>query len=201
MAAWLMQPDIVQRLASIEGHLSDEEGGALLLAALHGPGQGAVVEIGSFMGRSTCFLALGCKMAGRGKVIAIDHFLGSPQQQRGGAYEAAEVVLRGTTYPKFCENIGQAGLTDYVHATRKCSEDSACGWTTKIRLLFIDGDHAYESVKRDFTLYAPHVEPEGLICFHDVNWPDVARFHQELISCGWRHEFRVHSLAAISHPA
>ncbi len=37
-------------------------------------------------------------------------------------------------------------------------------------LLWIDGDHAYESVKRDFELYAPRVRPGGLIAFHDVRY-------------------------------
>ena len=35
-------------------------------------------------------------------------------------------------------------------------------------LLFIDGDHAYDSVRRDFELYAPLVRPDGLIAFHDI---------------------------------
>jgi predicted O-methyltransferase YrrM len=34
--------------------------------------------------------------------------------------------------------------------------------------LFIDGDHAYESVRRDFELYAPLVRPGGLIAIHDI---------------------------------
>jgi predicted O-methyltransferase YrrM len=37
--------------------------------------------------------------------------------------------------------------------------------------LFIDGDHSYEGVKRDFALYAPLVRPGGLIALHDIN-PD-----------------------------
>jgi predicted O-methyltransferase YrrM len=34
--------------------------------------------------------------------------------------------------------------------------------------LFIDGDHHYEGVKRDFEMYAPLVRTGGLIAFHDV---------------------------------
>ena len=34
--------------------------------------------------------------------------------------------------------------------------------------LFIDGDHSYEGVKRDFADYAPLVRPGGLIAFHDI---------------------------------
>jgi len=34
--------------------------------------------------------------------------------------------------------------------------------------LFIDGDHSYAGVKRDFELYSPLVGPGGLIGFHDI---------------------------------
>ena len=34
--------------------------------------------------------------------------------------------------------------------------------------LFIDGDHSYEGVKRDFELYSPLVKEGGLIGLHDI---------------------------------
>lgn len=34
--------------------------------------------------------------------------------------------------------------------------------------LFVDGDHRYEGVSRDYQLYAPLVRPGGLIAFHDI---------------------------------
>jgi predicted O-methyltransferase YrrM len=37
-----------------------------------------------------------------------------------------------------------------------------------IDLLFIDGDHDGESVRRDYELYAPLVRSGGLIVFHDI---------------------------------
>jgi len=34
--------------------------------------------------------------------------------------------------------------------------------------LFIDGDHRYEGVKKDFEMYAPLVRKGGVIAFHDI---------------------------------
>jgi predicted O-methyltransferase YrrM len=34
--------------------------------------------------------------------------------------------------------------------------------------LFIDGDHSYEGVKRDFELYGPLVRKGGIVAFHDI---------------------------------
>ena len=38
----------------------------------------------------------------------------------------------------------------------------------KIDLLFIDGDHSYEGVKKDYELYSPFVKKGGMIVFHDI---------------------------------
>lgn len=40
-----------------------------------------------------------------------------------------------------------------------------------VDFLFIDGDHSYEGVKRDFELWSPLVRSGGLIAFHDMR-PD-----------------------------
>lgn len=55
----------------------------------------------------------------------------------------------------------------------------------KFDFLFIDGDHKYEAVKRDFELYAPLVKKGGIIVLHDVALKDnpeveVYKFWQEL---------------------
>jgi hypothetical protein len=39
----------------------------------------------------------------------------------------------------------------------------------KIDLLFIDGDHSYEGVKRDFDLYSQILSPNGIIIIHDTD--------------------------------
>jgi len=38
----------------------------------------------------------------------------------------------------------------------------------KVDFLFIDGDHSYEGVKRDFEMYSPLVRKGGIIAFHDI---------------------------------
>ncbi len=54
----------------------------------------------------------------------------------------------------------------------------------KIDFLFIDGDHSYEGVKRDYELYSPLVRDEGLIVFHDIKTVreniGVPRFWKEI---------------------
>jgi cephalosporin hydroxylase len=42
----------------------------------------------------------------------------------------------------------------------------------KIDFLFIDGDHVYEGVAKDYANYAPLVRQGGVIGFHDIRSPD-----------------------------
>ena len=38
----------------------------------------------------------------------------------------------------------------------------------KVDLLFIDGDHSYQGVKKDFKMSSPLVKLGALICLHDI---------------------------------
>lgn len=38
----------------------------------------------------------------------------------------------------------------------------------KIDFLFIDGDHSYEGVKKDWEMYGPLVQKGGIVAFHDA---------------------------------
>lgn len=79
------------------------------------------------------------------------------------------------------------GRVKWIHAR---SDAVSPTWTETIDLLFIDGDHAYEAVKRDWEEWSPHVSPAGRIAFHDAllqaPWMDEsfgsARFVAELNS-------------------
>lgn len=55
-----------------------------------------------------------------------------------------------------------------------------------IDFLFIDGDHSYNEVKKDFEMYGPLVKEGGIIAFHDIvprpeeNVGDVPKFWRKL---------------------
>ncbi len=45
----------------------------------------------------------------------------------------------------------------------------------QLDFLFIDGDHTYEGVKKDFEMYSPLVRKGGIIAFHDIINKDPLR--------------------------
>ena len=57
----------------------------------------------------------------------------------------------------------------------------------KYDLIFIDANHTYEYVKKDFENFKPFLEKGGVIGFHDVDCPDwrgINKFWKELEATG-----------------
>lgn len=126
------------------------DGEAKLLALLaKTASHGAIVEIGSYKGKSTVYLAKGAEFSNEGlKVYAIDpHLLGTERI--------------------FKENIKKLKLDDIVVPLIMKSEEAVKQWREPISLLFIDGAHDYENAKKDFALWEPWVIAGGTIAFHD----------------------------------
>lgn len=171
---------LVRRLAGIQGWLAEEEGYLLYRLARDGEGSGEIVEIGSWMGRSTAWLAAGSKAAGRERVHAVDTFAGSPEHQ-----DLEVMKSEGTTYHRFAENLERLDLFDHVEPVIATSSEAARRWDGRpVRLLFIDGDHSYESVRLDFDLWSKHLGAGGVIAFDDVidKWPGVQRCVAEVVA-------------------
>jgi predicted O-methyltransferase YrrM len=117
--------------------------------------EGVVVEIGSWKGRSTIWLAKGA----RTKVYAIDPHQGTQTHE----YEACE-----NTSNEFMRNIARAGVSGVVVSIAATSEEVVKDWDKPVGLIFIDGDHSYEAVKFDFDNWVPHLVDGGVIALHDT---------------------------------
>jgi len=190
-----------EKFEPVEGYLHPMEGFTLAMFAKDGPGDGAIVEIGSFMGRSTCWLAAGSLEGGREVVHAVDHFQGSPEHQVGGTHPNAAIAEKGTTFHRFIEHVRGAGVEHHVSPITMSSLDAAAQWEGPIRLLFIDGDHSYEASKADFDAWLPYLNECGCIAFHDVGaWAGVTQFVNELLSpgTGWKLLTSVNSLRVVT---
>ncbi len=154
----------------IEGFLVPGQEWWLFKHALDLPPAAVILEIGSFRGRSTACLALGC--IGTGKLVyAVDTF-------NGNDVDFSERDF----FPQFKSNLDSVGLFKYVRPVISISSEAAKSWDTPIDMLFIDGSHAYDDVAGDFRDFYPHVKEGGLVAFHDVveTWPDVVRCWTEL---------------------
>ena len=122
-------------------------------------GRGVIVEIGSWKGKSTIWLAKGSQAGQKVKVYAFDpHSASIVHQKHGEAW----------TFDELKQNISRAGVADIVSPVVATSEAAASRFNEPIEMIFIDGDHDYEAVKRDFELWYPKVVDGGVMAFHDT---------------------------------
>jgi MMP 1-O-methyltransferase len=157
-----------------KGFMPEAEGDALHAAALRAanavPGL-ALLEIGSYCGRSTIWLGDAARQAGT-TLFAVDHHRGSEENQAGWEHHDASLVdLRVgamDTLPLFRRAIRDAGLEHDVVAVIGQSPVVARHWTTPVALLFIDGGHAVQAARDDFVGWTPHVAVGGTLAIHDV---------------------------------
>ena len=164
----------IERLTeNVEGWFSADEGKVFYHIAKSCSDGSAVVEIGSWHGKSTIWIARGIKESGkRIKFYAIDAHVGSQEHQGDG-----EVW----TFEKFKENLEKAAVDDIVTPLVKYSGEALKDVEEGIDFLFIDGAHDYESVKNDFVQWFPKVNHGGTIAFHDSTWPGVKRVLAEMV--------------------
>ena len=70
--------------------------------------------------------------------------------------------------PQEKENVEQAGLDpDRVIRLLGRSQEIGLHFPYRCDMLYVDGGHSYDAVKRDIEAWVPKVQPGGIIAFHD----------------------------------
>jgi len=147
-----------------------------------------VVEVGSWMGNSTAWMAK--KVSEGGKVYAVDHWLGSSEHQEG-QYAHHESLPK--LYSQFLSNMVHQGVATQVVPVRMESGEAAASLDVRPDLIYLDASHEYPLVLRDLELWYPALAEDGIMCGDDYNWPSVARAVQEFAA---KNHLRVESQGA-----
>ena len=117
------------------------------------------LEIGTNYG-GTLFLL--CALSPpNAEIISLD----LPFGQFGGGYPSRKIPL----YRQFPKNGQQLHLLRAdSHAAETKERVVAILGGAQLDYLFLDGDHTYDGVTRDFEMYAPLVRSGGIVAFHDI---------------------------------
>lgn len=155
----------------ISGWLSLPE--AAFLAGLAGqvPVGQAIVEIGTYCGRSAVALAHGARPGVR--VYAVDpHLEGIPTCPDPGPKQQAELY----------RHIVDSEKGEIISVVSLRSAEAAAAWKVRgepIGMLWIDGCHTYEAVRTDLDCWLPMVVSDGIVVVHDVlltaEFPGIGR--------------------------
>ena len=124
-----------------------------------------IVEIGAYVGQSTVIFAENVN-----KVISIDPFV-NDYDPNDGTCHAAD--LPTIVYQEFQKNITPYSNIEHI---RKTSDDAIHDLQgQQFDLIYIDGVHTYDQVKKDIENYRKILKPGGLMCGHDYDpyWQGV----------------------------
>lgn len=124
-----------------------------------------VIEVGSWLGSSTRFIAE--LLPDHGKVYAIDTWQGSS--------EHADDPRIPLLYQLFLSNVKHKGLTHKIVPIRMYSLEAAKALNIKADLIYIDASHDTQSVIDDINAWFPHLKKNGIMCGDDWLWPSVSK--------------------------
>ncbi len=155
----------------IKGFLDPEEGQRLYETAMLAAALGPCLEIGSYCGKSALYLGQGCKEKGS-TLFSIDHHRGSEEQQPGEEYFDPSLFdtrsFSVDTFSHFRRTLQEADLEQTVVPIVASSAIVARSWATPLSLVFIDGGHAYETVRQDYDCWVNHIMGGGYLLIHDI---------------------------------
>jgi predicted O-methyltransferase YrrM len=147
-----------EEVESVPGWLDAIQGVELYQIASQLPPKSTIVEIGSYMGRSTNCLAQGLIDGHGGRVVAIDTFTSL----------ATNPELNGiSTLEEFTKNMKVRGLLGVIEILQGYSSQFV-GKISMIDFLFIDGDHSKNACDFDYLNYSPNIVAGGYLALHDV---------------------------------
>jgi predicted O-methyltransferase YrrM len=121
-------------------------------------GARTIVELGAFEGVSTRVMR--DAMASDAHLYAVDPFVAN---RYGFCVQHAI----------FWREVGHSA-NGHVILIRQFSHEAIASWREPIDLLFLDGDHSFEGVTRDFREWGRYVRPSGIILVH-TSQPSAAK--------------------------
>ncbi len=127
-----------------------------------------ICEIGTWKGRSAYVFASAAK-ENNGLVYCIDPFNGDGDRPSKRSYQEKIQSLTIPLKNLFENTMKYYSLLDRIITIPLPSQEARLIFKeTKIDLLFIDGNHDYEAVKKDYELWSPLISSNSVIVLHDV---------------------------------
>ena len=196
----------LNKFDSIKGFLAHEEGLFLYELTKKYCLKNFAVEVGSYCGKSACYIGQACK-ENKTYLMTIDHHRGSEEQQYGEEYfdpdeynYEKEIV---DTLPTLLKNIQKFQFEEVILPIVNSSELASKEIENNIDLVFIDGSHTFESARKDYVSWKNKIRIGGILAIHDVYDSEVEggqapkEIYEKALSENFKLLKRVNSLVAL----
>ena len=154
----------LDELAELDGLIGRDVGELLYDYATAVPADNAIVELGSYRGKSTCYLATGSKESSSARVYAVDAWSEEVSAWRSSVLSE----LPSPLFDDFLRQIAKADVEEIVTPVRSLTALAADGYSGEpVALLYIDGDHHKEAALADFRAWRRHLTDDAVVIFDD----------------------------------
>jgi hypothetical protein len=116
------------------------------------------------------------------RLFCVDPFGSDESAEHQQKYYAALLDEDGrSTEEAFRHNMKICRVDSIARPVKGYSFDVVRGWNKLIDMLFIDANHEYPAVLRDFETWSRFLKHSAVVAFHDANgkWPGPTRVVQE----------------------
>lgn len=151
-----------------------------------------IVEVGTWKGASAMHMAFVCRRLGlEAEIVCVDTWLGNWQhwsRREGGVGSQSDLKIYNgmpRLYYQFLSNVVHCGYEDMVTPLPLTGVAGAKLFEhLKLTpdIIYVDGDHEYESVLFDLRLWIKQLAPGGVLIGDDYTWPSVKRAVGEIMS-------------------
>lgn len=130
------------------------------------------VEVGSWLGRSTAYMAEEIKRRYKPvQFFTVDTWEGSTNEP---PMQPIIEAHNGDLFPQWQRNMSRAGVIEYVIPVKMASVEAAKLFKNhSVDFIFIDGDHSFEMVSADIEAWRPKLKPSGVMAGHDIDRESV----------------------------
>lgn len=146
----------------IPTHMAMSEKDVLFNLACSLPSKAVAVEIGSYLGASSYFLATGLAThLYEGVLYCVDTWNNDAM---------SHTHIKTNIFDEFLKNTKD--VSENIIPIRSTSVDAAAAFTKPVDLIFFDGDHSYEGIHEDWNVWKRHLNQNAIVVFHDWGWAD-----------------------------
>jgi hypothetical protein len=152
-----------------------------------------IVEIGSWKGASAIHMAgIVRELKLSAEIICVDTWLGNWQHwtRKSGSGSRADLALQNgfpMLYFQFLSNVVHRKADDLITPLPITSIAAAKlfhNYQLAPEVIYVDGDHEYESVIHDLRAWLPLLAAHGALIGDDAEWAGVRRAIDEIVSEG-----------------
>jgi cephalosporin hydroxylase len=142
-----------------------------------------ILEIGSFYGGTLYYWAQCPRSTTIENIVSVDYLIGPGDTRYNEMMESRRKWHSWFGNVRQFDDIqGDSHDPNTIERVRRVFPER------DVDFLFIDGDHSYDGVRRDYYDYSQFVKPGGLIVFHDVSglgevkafWDEVKRSNMSI---------------------